>query len=97
MMTLRRNEKKTNKQTHKKAKAPHQSVKKLKSLLHQTHKGNEFHFRGKMDCLGKGGSHTASLLQSSKNKNLTPPMQNKGGIHLSYKPYHILFVVTQIA
>ena len=50
-----------------------------------------------MDCLGKGGSHTASSLQSSKNKNLTPPIQNKGGIQLSYKPYHILFVVTQIA
>ena len=24
-------------------------------------------------------------------------IQNKGGIQLSYKPYHILFVVTQIA
>ena len=47
-----------------------------------------------MDCLGKGGSHTASSLQSSKNKNLTPPIQNKGGIQLSYKPYHILFFVT---
>ena len=33
----------------------------------------------------------------AKRKKLTPPIQNMGRIQLSYKLYHTLFVVTQIA
>ena len=92
MMSLRK--KKIDNRTHKKAKAHHWSVKKLNSVLHQTHRRNEFHFRGKMHCLGTGGSGTVSWLQSSKTKKSRPPIRNMGGIQPSIKLYHILFVVT---